>query len=370
MTVSSTGNSSLDAISSSYQTSVQEQNQTEDALGRDAFLTMLVAQLENQDPLNPMDGTDFSAQLAQFSQLEQLMNLNDTLETLAVSLTKNTEENAMDYLGKQVTGTVDTMNVDDGTVTGGFYNLAQSSDVMVTITDASGTIVKTLYEGQQESGSHIISWDGTNSSGEAVSDGSYNYTVLANTGSGYEEVPSTVTGTVEGITYNNGKGYLVVQGIVLDPDSVTSVIDTVETSESGSADSIVSYLGRTISSTAPIVLVEDGAVSGSDLGFELESSEEVSINIYDAYDELVRTITVSAEDTTGGENLVHWDALADSGYQVSDGMYYYTVKTDDGYAKTPVSEEVSGIKYLNGSQYLVLNDSGRLVSVSKVTQVN
>jgi flagellar basal-body rod modification protein FlgD len=111
-------------------------------------------------------------------------------------------------------------------------------------------------------------------------------------------------------------------------------------------------------------------VSGSDLVFDLESSDDVTICIYDAYDELVRTIAVSAENTAGGENSVHWDALADSGYKVADGMYYYTVKTDDGFVDTPVTEEVSGIKYMNGSQYLVLGDSGRLVSVSNVTQVN
>ena len=85
MTVSSTGNSSLDSITSSYQSTETEKSETADALGKDDFLTMLVAQLENQDPLNPMDGTDFSAQLAQFSQLEQLMNLNTSMETLASS---------------------------------------------------------------------------------------------------------------------------------------------------------------------------------------------------------------------------------------------------------------------------------------------
>ena len=54
----------------------------QDPLGRDAFLTMLVAQLQNQDPLNPMEGSDFSAQLAQFSSLEQLFKVNDNLENI------------------------------------------------------------------------------------------------------------------------------------------------------------------------------------------------------------------------------------------------------------------------------------------------
>jgi len=55
-----------------------QETKTEDPLGRDAFLKMLLAQMEHQDPLNPMDGTDFSAQLAQFSSLEQLFQMNDS----------------------------------------------------------------------------------------------------------------------------------------------------------------------------------------------------------------------------------------------------------------------------------------------------
>jgi len=370
MTITATGNSSLDHINISYQSSEQEKSQKSDALGQDAFLTMLVAQLQNQDPLNPMEGSEFSAQLAQFSQLEQLINLNDSMDSFAKAFTEGSEGDAVDYLGKQVTGNVDFMNVQEGTVSGGFYNLGQPADVMITITDTNGKTVKTLYEGQQNSGSHVISWDGTDNSGKAVKDGSYKYVVLANTGYGFTEVPSTVTGKVEGVTYNNGKPYLVVQGILLDPESLTAVVDIKDNNGSGTTDSAINYLGKTISSNSPIVLVEDGAVSGNDLAFNLDSQQDVTLKIYDAFDELVRTITLSLDDTVGGENMVQWDGLVDSGYQASDGLYYYTVKTADGYVKTPVSEEVSGIKYMNGSQYLVLNDTGRLVALSSITGIN
>ncbi len=367
MTISSTGNSSLEKITNSYQSSDTEKTNKEDALGRDAFLTMLVAQLENQDPLNPMDGTDFSAQLAQFSQLEQLINLNDSMDSLAASFGENSEGDAMTYIGKQVTGNVDTMTVDEGAVSGGFYSLSKAADVMVSITDADGKTVKTLYPGQQATGSHLISWDGTDNNGDAVEDGNYTYTVLANTGSGYAEVPSSITGTVSGVAYNNGKAYLVVQGILLDLKSVTAVSNT---DTSGGSESALSYLGKTVTSNSPIVLVEDGDVSGDELNFKLDAKNDVTINIYDVYDELVKTITVSADDTVAGENKVEWNGMSDSGYKVEDGLYYYAVKADSNYAKTPVSEEVSGIKYVNGGQYLVMKDSGRLVSLSTITGIN
>ena len=370
MSITSTGNSSLDQISNSYQSNEKAKTEKEDALGQDAFLTMLVAQLQNQDPLNPMEGSDFSAQLAQFSQLEQLINLNDTMESLGKSFGQDSEGDILGYIGKKVTGDVDIMNVDQGTVSGGFYNLGQPSDVMITITDAAGITVKTLYDGQQNAGSHLVSWDGTDNSGRAVEDGSYNYTILANSGFGYTEVPSSVTGKVEGIAYNDGRPYLVVQGVLLDPKSLTSVVDVEDNSGSGSGESTLSYLGKTISTSAPIVLVEDGAVSGKELTFNLDSQQGVTVKIYDGLDKLVRTINLASDDTAGGENRVQWDGIDDSGYKVSDGLYYYIAATTKGFAKTPFSEEVSGIKYVNGSQYLVLNDTGRLVSLSSITGIH
>ncbi len=370
MSVISTGNGSLDQIANSYQSTEKGKAEKEDALGRDTFLTMLVAQLQNQDPLNPQDGSDFSAQLAQFSQLEQLINLNDSMGNFAQSYGEGSEGDVVGYIGKQVTGNVDAMTVGDGNVSGGFYALDQPADVMIAITDADGNTIKTLFEGQQDSGSHTIAWDGTDNAGNAVEDGSYKYSVMANAGYGYSEVPSSITGTVEGVAYNDGKAYLVVQGVLLDPQSLTAVADAGKTIESGAADSALSYLGKTVSSDLPIVLVEEGAVLGEELSFHLDTQEDAIVKIYDASNELVRTIPLSFDDTASGENKVQWNGVADSGYQVSDGLYYYEVETGAGLAKTSVSEEVSGIKYINGTQYLVLNDSGRLAAISSITGIN
>jgi hypothetical protein len=106
MAITSTGNTSLDTITSAYQSNQNEKTETAEDLGKEDFLTMLVAQLQNQDPLSPMEGTDFSAQLAQFSSLEQLMNLNDSMDSLASSFSNDSEGDMLGYMGKQVTGTV------------------------------------------------------------------------------------------------------------------------------------------------------------------------------------------------------------------------------------------------------------------------
>jgi flagellar basal-body rod modification protein FlgD len=329
---------------------------------------MLVAQLENQDPLNPQDGSEFSAQLAQFSQLEQLMALNDSMDKLATSSAGGTaQKDLMSYIGKQVTGEVDSMQVSNGEVSGGFFNLTGAAEVRVEVLNDDGKVVKTIPMGTKSSGSHLISWDGTDTSGTAVADGTYTYRVLANTGSGYSQIPNEVAGTVDGIAYSNGKAYLVVQGILFDPDKLTSVTNVED--DTTPVDSAMSYLGKTITSNKPILEVDDGVLKGSDLGFHLESGEGATIKIYDPFDNLVRTIEVSEEDTSGGSNSAAWDAVGDNGHQVSDGLYYYKVETASGTGTTPVDEEVTGIRNTNGVQYLVLGESGRLVSVSSITSV-
>ena len=115
---------------------------------------MLVAQMEHQDPLNPLDGTDFSAQLAQFSSLEQLFNVNDTLEDLAASMESKGQENVLDYIGKQITSEDNSLKLKDGQVSSGLFTLTEPSDVMITIYDDFEQEITTLFPGQLEAGTH------------------------------------------------------------------------------------------------------------------------------------------------------------------------------------------------------------------------
>jgi flagellar basal-body rod modification protein FlgD len=86
-------------------------------MGKDEFLNLLVTQLKYQDPLNPMEGQEFSAQLAQFSSLEQLTNMNTTLSGIKSSVSENNQDNLIDYIGK----TIKTIDDETGEVTGVTY---------------------------------------------------------------------------------------------------------------------------------------------------------------------------------------------------------------------------------------------------------
>ncbi|NWH05106.1 FlgD immunoglobulin-like domain containing protein [Desulfobacter latus] len=341
------------------------------SLGSEEFLTLLVAQLENQNPLDPADTEQFTDQLAQFSQVEQLINVNDKIDEMmadAEGSDGNIDVNS--FAGMTVTATVNSMTIDDGAVTSGFYEVDDSAEVIVYVYDADGTQVATLPQGEVEAGAYLVSWDGTDDAGNTLDDGEYSYVVMANSGKGYKEVTSYLSGTVEAISYQNGKGYLVVNGVLVNPDDVTTVSASSPSAASSSdSPSVIEYLGTTVSSSHPIVQVAAGEVQGDALGFNLTAASDVTVTIYNTNDEQVDTIDISAQETTTGENEVVWDGMTSSDELSADGLYYYTVTADTGTADMDISGEVSAITAVDGVQYLEIGDTGRLVSVSTITAV-
>ncbi|NDY70496.1 flagellar hook capping protein [Desulfobacter hydrogenophilus] len=364
----------LSSMVNSYEAYDAETTSTSDtgsatSLGNEEFLTLLVAQLENQNPLDPADTEQFTDQLAQFSQVEQLININDKLDEMAGDVEDSENDiDANSFVGLTVTATVTSMTIDSGSVTPGFYEVDEPAEVMVYVYDSDGTKVATLSQGEVEAGSYLISWDGTDDAGNSLDDGEYSYVVMANSGDGYKEVKSYLSGNVDAVSYQDGKGYLVINGVLVDPDDVTTVTPS-SASPSGDSTSVLEYLGTTVSSSYPIVQVENGEVQGDALGFSLTAASDVRVTIYNADDEEVETIEISADDTTTGENEVTWDGLTSSGHVSSDGLYYYKVTADTGRTSIAISGDVSAITSVDGTQYLEIGDTGRLVSVSSITAV-
>ncbi|MBF0229990.1 MAG: flagellar hook capping protein [Desulfamplus sp.] len=366
-TVNATGNASLAKLADSYKTNDAEKKKEDDYLGREAFLKMLVAQLQNQDPLNPMQGSDFSAQLAQFSSLEQLINVNKSVESMAAAFEKSSETDASTFIGKEVTGNANSLDVTSGAPSVGRYTLPKEADVMVKISNSEGNVVKTIYPGQQKAGEYNVDWDGKDNGGNVVADGAYTYEVLVNTGSGYATLPTTITGKVDGVTYQNGKAYLDIGGVLLSPDSIVKVAD-VKAEEKPSMTAL-DYLGKDISYSGHIFSVEGGKVSGSGIKFDLENQEDVVIEVLDSKGNVVNKVEVGLDNTTTGQNTVNWDGTDSSGNPVSDGIYSYSVKSASGKAKVSESGEVTGIKYINGTQYLVAGENSDLVNIASVTGI-
>ncbi|GAB6095886.1 hypothetical protein JCM14469_21390 [Desulfatiferula olefinivorans] len=199
-----------------------------DSLGKDAFLTMMVAQLKNQDPLNPLEGTDFTAQLAQFSSLEQQLEMNSNLSSILSTLTASTEDsNIFDYIGKEIVSDGNPVTVESGEViAGGLFELEEPATIHVTVYNSDGTAVRQMHSGNEliEDGVYNIAWDGRDDNGYTVLDGEYTYKVTALNDRGeYGSVSTTTSGLVDGVTRYYGKNYLMVDGRRVDPSSVETV---------------------------------------------------------------------------------------------------------------------------------------------------
>lgn len=219
----SNASSGLAAIRGSYVDSTQKED--DDRLGQSDFLTMMVAQLQHQDPLNPAQGTEFTSQLAQFSGLEQQINTNTNLtEILKAIEDQGGDQNLLDYIGKEISCQDSLVTLANGVAGGATFSLAEPGQVIVTIFDGAGNQVYSYAQADLAAGTHAVAWNGQSLNGQSVPDGTYRYEIQAISASGVlQEVQATYTGTVTGLTYANGSPQLLMDGRSVDPKSVLSV---------------------------------------------------------------------------------------------------------------------------------------------------
>lgn len=198
--------------------------QKTDGLGRDAFLKLLVAQLSHQDPLKPTDGTEFVTQLAQFSAVEQAVSQTARLDTLSAQLTGISANESVSLIGKQVTVRGQNLLYDGTNAATATVKLGgAAAEVKVTVTDASGKVIRTINLGSKPAGPLDVSWDGRDDAGRQVGAGGYSFSVSAKSTTGASvEVQKDVTGVVQKVTFD--KGYPVV---VLDSGVTASISDLV-----------------------------------------------------------------------------------------------------------------------------------------------
>jgi len=195
---SSTTSSSILASLNSSGSGSSSATTTEDIQNR--FLTLLVAQLENQDPLNPLDNTEITSQLAQMSTVQGIEQLNTQLTSLVDSLAQTQAVQASSLIGNTVLVPGSSLTLSDGEAYGG-VNLASAADqVTVSILDSSGNVVQTQTLGANDAGNVLFSWDGSTSSGETATDGSYTFAVSASNGASSVTAEALQLGTVSALT--------------------------------------------------------------------------------------------------------------------------------------------------------------------------
>lgn len=181
----------------------------------DSFLNLLTAQLKNQDPLSPMDSTEFTNQLVQFSGVEQAINTNTNLESLIGLSQASIGATAVGYLGKEIQAESATMPLQDGQAKYTYTLPSDASKCLIVIKDSSGAVVKTV-QGELEAGTYHMTWDGKNAYGEKMDDGAYTLEVQATDTDGetMDKIYTTVFGKATAVA-NDGDDVMVAAGAVL-----------------------------------------------------------------------------------------------------------------------------------------------------------
>jgi flagellar basal-body rod modification protein FlgD len=194
-------------------------NKPSGILDKDDFLKLLIMQLRHQDPLSPLEGTEFAAQLAHFSSVEQLSNINSNLlhsidANFVLSQSINNALSAT-FIGREVRAATDMFTyTGDGEVTLG-YNLGSPAEsVIVKIYDETGNLVHTIHSRELNQGDNTITWDGRDEKGTRLKEGNYRFSVESKDGNGAGiDASLFVYGIVSGVRFKHTGTYFTINGI-------------------------------------------------------------------------------------------------------------------------------------------------------------
>lgn len=185
---------------------------------QDDFMKLLVAQMRFQDPLNPLQGTEYAAQLAQFSSLEQLRNLgsklDNALETDLLLARSINNTMAATLIGKEVRAVDEGVQFNGSDEVGIHFDLSsRSSVVKVEILDEEGNIMRSISENDKSTGFQTMTWDGRDKLGNLVPAGDYFVRITASTLDGEQlGVLPVIVGLVDGVKFVDGNPILQVSG--------------------------------------------------------------------------------------------------------------------------------------------------------------
>ncbi|MDR2306368.1 MAG: flagellar hook assembly protein FlgD [Paucimonas sp.] len=210
MAVENNGVNLNDVLASSGVSTGTKKNTTteptdKNALGKDAFLKLLVTQMQHQNPLDPQDNGEFVAQLAQFSSLEGIQTLNSSVNSIINGMGSSQALQASSLVGRSVIVQNDKAVVDTTQSFTGQVVVPQAiTEGKVTIKDKDGTVVKTIQLGEQKAGNADFIWDGTNDKGEKVDPGNYTFTATTTVDGKAKEMYTLLPAKVNSVSFQNG----------------------------------------------------------------------------------------------------------------------------------------------------------------------
>lgn len=179
-------------------------------LDKNAFLELMVAQLNNQDPLNPQENGEFIAQLAQFSSVEGIENLNNTVEVMSTSLQSSQALQASALVGRTVHVNTDRSFLEtDGDISGTIKLDQSTTNLTLNISNSAGVLIDQVEMGGQVQGDIRFAWNGKDSNGVAYPAGEYLFSAQANVAGGTEEIDIALSANVDSVSINPDRSVLL-----------------------------------------------------------------------------------------------------------------------------------------------------------------
>ncbi len=320
------------------------------------FLTLLTTQLQNQDPLSPMDSTEFTNQLVQFSQVEQQINSNQKLDNLVALQLASISSVALGYVGMDISYISGEMNYDGKTPVDVTYALASEAVTSkVNVYDESGVLVYSA-DAPKNTGMNKFTWTGITTNGQPVSSGTYTVKIDAVDKAGKAIENSTVvTGHVDGIETQNGIVYVLVGERAV---PISSIVNANQVGQKTSnATSALGYVGMDVTYEA-----SDMAYNGTDpieINYSLTSKASKSeINIYDKNNTLIYSGNVSKD---AGTHSFTWYGKKTDGSNAGAGDYKVVVDSIDSENRvvdttTFFEGHVNGVESRGGVAYVVMGN--------------
>ncbi|MGF6480976.1 flagellar hook assembly protein FlgD [Paraburkholderia sp. JPY419] len=224
-TVSQTLLDTMNGTSSTSSTSGTSGTSASDL--QNTFLQLLVAQLKNQDPTNPMDSSQMTSQLAQISTVQGISNLNTSLTSLSTQLSASQQAQSALLIGSTVLAPGNSVTVSSGKANEFGVTLANAvSDLQIVVKNSAGTIVNTLDLGKQSAGTIPVGWTPTDSAGNTLPDGTYTITATG-TINGQQATATTLTSaTVQSIVQQSSgtPGLVLSNGTTVGLTSVAAIL--------------------------------------------------------------------------------------------------------------------------------------------------
>ncbi|CAB3780424.1 Basal-body rod modification protein FlgD [Paraburkholderia caffeinitolerans] len=194
---------------------------------QNTFLQLLVTQLQNQDPTNPMDSSQMTSQLAQINTVTGIQQLNTSLSSLSTQLSAGQNAQAALLIGSTVLAPGNSMTVTSGAAPQlGVTLPSAASDVKLTITNSAGQVVNTLDLGAQSAGTVPITWNGTDAAGNAVADGNYTVSASAIVNGQAATATALVASKVQGVIQQSdgGAGLSLANGKTVSLSGVAGIL--------------------------------------------------------------------------------------------------------------------------------------------------